>query len=637
MLTSELQKKIDKKWDACWPLNLLKPIAILDLISYLFFLKKLSGNHLNDKESSVNTEVFSPHAKEKEIIESGWLGELEAESLHSLLTSEKGSYDLLKNYTRSLAFGVFVKGGLQIAPTQKLLANAVDILELIGDQPKNEKGEIFDYLLYKKELIGPNGQAYLPEYLVNLIVSVIEPNDKDFILDVCVGDGSLLVECAKYIKVKNPELNSLDPQKFIGLESDLTSFRIAGMNMILNGIHNPELKAIDTPGLNSVTTGHPTIIVANLIFSGSENKMIVEGGSIKEATRKEILYLNFIIKNASNGTRIVVIVPDIILYNNVAEFVALRQEIMDRFKVEAVISLNDKAVLSFFGTSILIFRKEIPTMADRVWFYKMKYCKEADKNEKIVSENKIQNDISAVVTQPDELDEILNHFKNNNQEESKSTDGFFIDAKDIREKNYCLSYNEFNLFIGQEKAINLSEINHEEKKEAITNLKKQTLFPVAEKLREPKKNPVKKIISICFFSIVILGIGFVTYWFLYLKKDLNTPKKHSAAPVGIVDSVKPVTNSVTIDSSGLNHTNQNSKVSDSAVSHTSSYTVGSDKAYFYLSPDTNTRRDVFINNRVNAVLIPEQEKNGFVYVVYVNKRGQSTHGWLRKEDLKPLP
>ncbi len=641
MLTAELQKNIAEKWNACWPLNLLKPVAILDLISYLFFLKKLSENHLNDEKSVNNKEAVFFQSKEKEIIESGRFNELEPESIHSLLTSENAGIDLLKNYTKSLSFGAFVKGVLHVAPTQKLLANAVDILKLIEDQPENIKGEIFEYLLYKKELIGPGGHAFLPEYLVNLIVSIIQPLEKDFILDPSAGDGSLLVESAKYIASKNPGLNNRDPKKFVGLESDLTSVRIAGMNMILNGIDNPELKAIDpSSGFSSVTIGHPTIIVANLIFSGSESKMIVEGGSIKEATRKEILYLNFIIKNASKGTRVIVIVPDTILYNNAAEFVALRQEIMDRFKVEAVISLNDKTVMSFFGASIVVFRKEAPAVDDRVWFYKMKHCKEDDKNENIVSENKLSNDAAGVISQTDEWKEILHHFSSNdNKEESKDPDSFFIDAKDIREKNYSLSYNEFNLLIGKEKAIHLSDSNHEEKKEAITNLKNQTLFPAAEKLPETKKSSAKKIITICCLSVMILGIGYGAYWFFYLKKGSVKQEKHNSSSVVMEDSIKPVATSVitSIDSSRLNSKNKNPKISDSIHSTTTRYSVSALKAYFYLAPDINTRKQIFITNLVNAILTSEKEKNGFVYVVYVNKRGQTTHGWINKSDLKPLP
>jgi type I restriction-modification system DNA methylase subunit len=652
MLNPELKKNIDEKWDACWPMSLLKPVAILDLISYLFFLKKISENHPAGEKSVNNLDNGFFNSTETGEMESGIIKEMEDESMQTLFNPKKGSIDLVKNYSRSLVFGAFVKGGLLVTPTQKLLANAVGIMKIIEDEAAGKKGKIFEYLLNKKELNGPDGQAYLPEYLVNLIVSIIQPTEKDCILDPSAGDGSLLVASAKYILGNNSTLNDADPRKFVGLESDLTSLRIAGMNMILNGINAPELKSADIfPGVGSVTIEPPTVIVANLIFSAVESRMVVEGTSLKETTRKEISFLKFIIKNAAQGSRIAVIVPDNILYNNSTEFVAIRQDIMDRFKLEAVISLDDKTVSQFFGTSILIFYKKAPAIADRVWFYKVEHCKETGKNENPGSETKPQDDTIEIGKQRDELEEILNHFNNkDNDDERKHTDSFYIDARVIRAKNYGLSYNEYCLLIDQENLIHRSEITSDEKKVAIANLKNNSYFPVAEKLPEPKKSYVKKIIVLTCVSIVVLGIGFGAYWFLYLKKSLLTPKKQDSIPVVVLDSVNRVTTTSAATDTTSNQTSEptanpvqsinKSKIVAVQVSATgvaTRYSVTSDRAYFYNSADSNARREVYINNLVHAVLTPEKEKNGFIYVVYTNKRGESTKGWLNKSDLTPLP
>ena len=643
MLTPELQKKIDEKWEACWPISLLKPVAILDLISYLFFLKKISENHLTSDETGNKPDSYLFHSKEEEIERTAF-SEPESDGMHALFSSEKGSIDLIKNYAKSLAFGAFVKGGLMITPTQKLLANAIAIMKIIEDEADDRKGAIFEYLLNKKELNGPNGQAYMTEYLVNLIVSIIRPGEKDFILDIATGNGSLLAASAKYIASKNFKYDNPDSRRFIGLESDLTSLRIAGMNMILHGISNPEIKVLDAfASLSSVTLGKPTVIVANLIFSGSEGRMVVEGASIKETARKEILYLNFIIKNANSGTRIVAIVPDSILYNNGAEFLATRQEIMDRFKVQAVISLNDKAIPQFFGASILVFSKEAPAIGGKVWFYKMEHCAGPAKDENVVSGSNAQNDRDGILKQTIELEDILHHFSNDDDRKKiESPDSFYIDARDIRAKNYSLNYSEYSLFIDLQNAINLSETTSAEKKMAIANLRNQTQFRAAELLPEPKKSYVKKVIFIVCLSVIVLGTGFGAYWFLFLKKDFLTLKKNDIAPVAIINSAQSVTKPVVMpdaksDTASLVGKSSNVKIPDIVANTKTRYTVISDRAYFYYSPDTSTRREVYINNLVHAVLTPEKEKNAFVYVVYINKRGESTKGWLNKNDLKPLP
>ena len=65
------------------------------------------------------------------------------------------------------------------------------------------------------------------------------------------------------------------------------------------------------------------------------------------------------------------------------------------------------------------------------------------------------------------------------------------------------------------------------------------------------------------------------------------------------------------------------------------YTVIS-KAYFHTTPDESSRRDAFINPWNNAILTPQDDMHGFIYVVYTNADGQTSRGWLRKKDLKKL-
>lgn len=637
MLIPELQKNIDEKWDACWPMSTLRPLVILDLLSYLFFFKKIS-EHLvtpDNNENKSNPTFINP--KEKKLINWDLLKVQEGPNMHFLFTGENGVIDFLKNYNRALPYSEFVKEDLLITPTPKLLINCVGIIKIIEEKDDKSKGEIFEYLLNKVEISGQNGQAYLPEYLIDLIISIIQPEENDWILDPSAGNASFLVRCAKYISDKNPYRNNIDSKRLAGIESDPTNFRIGAMNMLLHGIYNPELKVLNsTASFSSINIEQLNVIVANLIFSASENKTSFEGDLIKDATRKEVLYLNFILKNSKPGTRSAVIVPDTILYNNGTEFITLREEFIDHFKVEAVISLNDKNTSQFFGTSILIFSKEASVITDKVWFYKIEHCKKEINNGNTVFDEMTmtQNNTDENLKQREELADILNHFRNkDHSEESKNPDSFYIDAEHIRSKNYSLSYNELNLFIGQEKSIHLSEISSEEKRVAISNLKNKTLFPAAEKLPEPKKRYLKKILVITFLSIVVLGIGFGAYWVLYLKKDLFNIKINWSKSVIAKDSI---ISSSPPDTSNLNISNNNSKISDSTNSVNTKYTVVS-KAYFYNTPDTNTRRELYVSGLVHAVLIPEKEKNGFVYVVYINKHGQSTRGWLNKKNLKPLP
>jgi len=637
MLTIELQKRIDEKWEACWPLSQLKPVIILDLISYLFFFKKVSENKLTFEKSENFSNSPVSNIEEPEAITWEVFKNLDAKSMHELFTQKNGVIDSLKNYRADVIFNEFIKGDLLLTPTPKSLAKSVDIINIMENEDGNTKAKIFEYLLNKTEIIASNGQTYLPNYIVNLIVSIIQPEFKDIILDPTIGNGNLLVGCAKYIANEN-ELkdkvfkNNFDSQKFVGFESDLSNRRIGAMNMLLNGIENPNLK----PGEPFASSGlRPNIIVSNLIFSTSENTMTVEGDFIKEATRKEIFYLNLILKDAKLGTRLAIVVPAFILYNADIEIEKLRQNIIDNFKLESIIYLEDKNFPHFYGAATLIFSREISATTDKVWLYKIKQSKKGSNNNlNSFNQEKDPNDI-------DEIEIILTHFKNiGKKEEAKNLHGIYIKAEEIISNNYNLNYNEYNLFNRQKKSETLPEFNFVEKKVTInhtnqhsSSVTNENKFVTAKKIiEEPPKKSSKKNITLISILILSICIAFGGYWFFYQKKDQPIKKKDSNIPSSSIDSTKK---SIPINTPTLTDTNQ--KINDEAVTSldiaNEKYTVIS-KAYFYSLPNDNSRENIYINHWSNAILIPKKEKNGFIYTIYDNKMGQILSGWLNKKYLE---
>ncbi|HEY0066592.1 MAG TPA: protein kinase [Flavisolibacter sp.] len=65
------------------------------------------------------------------------------------------------------------------------------------------------------------------------------------------------------------------------------------------------------------------------------------------------------------------------------------------------------------------------------------------------------------------------------------------------------------------------------------------------------------------------------------------------------------------------------------------YKVLSSRAYFHNKPDGSTRRTAYMvpsNEVVNAF----DEANGFIYTEFTNNKGQTSKGWLKKEDLITL-
>ncbi len=696
MLTRELQHTIDERWDACWPISKLRPIVILDLVSYLFFIRKTSSELQHSAEPVGKPGYLLQGAKGREEIKVDFFSDPGNHNIYSLFAGENGTAELEKEYAQHAVYGSFFKSGLIMSPTPKLLENALGIIKIIEDAHDDLKGAVFEYLLNKTELVDPNGNAYLPEYLVELMVALTEPGENDFILDPSSGNGGLLVGCAKYINDKNlkpfNKYNSgFDSQKLKGMESDITSLRIAAMNLMLHGISKPELKVLDVfSPLNSVTSVDTTVFIANLIFLPGENNRNVEANTGGGIIRKEIYYLDFILKNFSSGARCVVIVPEIILYQAGTEFVAIRRELIENYKLDAIISIEEKQFPLFNGASILVFSKEISSSTDKVWFYKLKL-----------------NDAAAIISkQTDEIANALEHFRNK-EKIKENGNGFYVHADEMKAKNYNFSYNEYSLLTKpklstvhtvtirstdipkweskrENEATSLlqpvskasSRLTIDKVKSKSLDWKKmfdlvrkpfrfkvryrliidkaktknfdwQKLFGVAQKTFLSMQTAAtksfvigKKIISKrnlvrSAFLILLFGIGYL-FWFLFLQNSIVTKNKITVETGVVPDSA---TGSPRFSSSSLSSidsvvkTINNDLSKDSIGNNKTSFKVIS-KAYFYSSPALGKPEDVYITNINNDTLTPIKEENGFVYVDYINSLGKHTKGWLNTNDLE---
>lgn len=104
----------------------------------------------------------------------------------------------------------------------------------------------------------------------------------------------------------------------------------------------------------------------------------------------------------------------------------------------------------------------------------------------------------------------------------------------------------------------------------------------------------------------------------------DTPHAKPAEPTPQRDPVEPQGASIRQVSAVQEHTGA------------ARYKVRS-RAYFHNEPDVTSRRAAFITHWNNAVLTPQKESGDFVYIVFKNHLGQTSRGWLRKDELIPAP
>jgi type I restriction enzyme M protein len=277
-----------------------------------------------------------------------------------------------------------------------------------------------------------------------MMVDMVEPKLDDIICDPSCGTAGFLTVAGEYIRehyekelYKEENKKHFQDKMFMGMEFDPTMIRIGAMNMILHGIENPQLMDVDSLSeANSGFTDKATLVLSNPPFKGSLDREAVDGKilAVVDSKKTELLFLALIVRGLRLGGRAVVIVPDGVLFGGSNAHLQIRKEIIDRQRLQAVISMPSGVFKPYAGvsTAILLFTKTNSGGTDKVWFYDMKadgYSLD-DKRSPVEA-----NDIT----------DILERFKNLDAETTRSrTDSsFMVPVAEIRDNKYDLSINRY--------------------------------------------------------------------------------------------------------------------------------------------------------------------------------------------------
>ena len=268
---------------------------------------------------------------------------------------------------------------------------------------------------------------------------------KDYVLiDPACGTSGFLVAAGEYLKENKKEEIFFDRQKkdhymnhmFHGYDMDRTMLRIGAMNMMTHGIDNPFIEYRDSLSDQNADTEKYSLVLANPPFKGSLDAESVSADLLKVCKTKktELLFLALFLRILKVGGRCACIVPDGVLFGSSTAHKAIRKEIVEENRLEAVISMPSGVFKPYAGvsTAILIFTKTGHGGTDNVWFYDMTADGfSLDDKRSPVSENDI----------PD----IIERFKNIEKETNrKRTDkSFMVQKKNIVDNDYDLSINKY--------------------------------------------------------------------------------------------------------------------------------------------------------------------------------------------------
>lgn len=474
MLNQNIRARIDQLWDKFWSGGIANPLTAVEQISYLLFMRRLDAM---DRKKQEDAEYLKrPHRSIFEKDNQRWshFRNLPAEEM---LTHVR---DKVFPFIKSLgkegqSFSKYMQDAVFIIPKASLLVEAVGVIDEIYAEIEREtresgqtfhdtQGDLYEYLLSEIATAGKNGQFRTPRHIIQMMCALVDPRLSEEICDPACGTGGFLLGAFQHIltrhtsaKLRHKDENGMErglvgdkltdkrqwqvlkEKTFHGYDFDTTMVRIGLMNLILHGIDSPNLSYMDTLSKAFSEKDRFDVVLANPPFKGSIDKGDINEDLSLKTTKTELLFVNRIINMLRIGGRAAVIVPDGVMFGSSNAHTALREMLLDKCELQAVVKMPSGVFKPYAGvsTAVVVFVKG--GKSENVWFYDMQadgYSLD-DKRQKTE-----ENDIPDLIA------------KWGSRDPKKDTDrkakAFFVPADDIRKNKYDLSLNRYKEVVYEE-------------------------------------------------------------------------------------------------------------------------------------------------------------------------------------------
>ena len=459
MITGEIKTRIDQIWDTFWTGGITNSLTILEQMTYLFFMKMLDDSQTS-KEAAAGLfggtllhPTFLPgktwHNPESD-------KEVPYESLrwHVFKNYEAGKmfntvrsdvFVFIKNLggASESAYSRFMQNAVFLIQNPRTLVRVVDGINELDMNNRDTMGDVYEYILGKMAASGTNGQFRTPRHIIRMMVNLMKPTLKDEICDPAMGSAGFIVESAKYIQehyrkelLKSENSDWYRTGMFHGFDTDTTMLRIGAMNLMLHGVDEPDIQWKDSVSDQNTDTNQYTLCLANPPFAGSVDGQVIAKTltAIAPTKKTELLFLALFVRMLRVGGRCASIVPDGVLFGNSGAHQAIRKELIDHQRLQAVISMPSGVFQPYSGvsTAILVFTKTNAGGTDKVWFYDMK----ADG---------FSLDQKRTEIQENDIPDVIRRYENLADEESRTRkdQSFLVPVDEIRANDYVLSINKY--------------------------------------------------------------------------------------------------------------------------------------------------------------------------------------------------
>jgi len=289
------------------------------------------------------------------------------------------------------------------------LKSFLKIIDEFSYDHSERLGDAYEYLLSVLGSQGDAGQFRTPRHIIDFMVEITDPKKNETVLDTACGTAGFLISSYKHILKHNSKdykpkedheaydekgvpLEALTLESPMHYKGDLLTpderKRLAGnikgydispdmvrlslVNLYLHGFSDPHIFEYDTLTSEERWNEYADIILANPPFMSPKGGIKPHKRFSVQATRSEVLFVDYIAEHLTPNGRAAIIVPEGIIFQSGTAYKKLR-EMLVKNSLVAVISLPAGVFnpYSDVKTSILVLDKKLAKKTDAVLFAKI--------------------------------------------------------------------------------------------------------------------------------------------------------------------------------------------------------------------------------------------------------------------------
>ena len=454
-MEQETKSIIDRIWTNFWEGGVTNPLTVIEQITYLLFIKGLDDIDIAHEKSDHMLGIKTKRIFDEKHQECRWsiFKNYPAEKMYRIVGEDVFPFIKSLSNNKNSGYAKYMDDAIFIIPTPIMLQRVVTAIDKLKMKDRDTKGDVYEYLLSKLSTAGTNGQFRTPRHIIKMMVELMKPTPEDIIVDPASGSAGFLVEAGEYLRNNRNDLFLTENLKehfnntmFYGFDMDRTMLRIGAMNLMQHGIENPNISYKDSLSEDNEDNSKYTLVLANPPFKGSidSERTSKDLLNVTKTKKTELLFLALFLRILRTGGRAASIVPDGVLFGSSNAHKAIRKEIIEKHKLEAIISMPSGVFKPYAGvsTAIMIFTKTGDGGTDKVWFYDMTADGfSLDDQRQPVKENDI----------PDIVKRFNNRNSKEEQERARIEKSFFVPKKEIVENDYDLSINKYKEIIVEKK------------------------------------------------------------------------------------------------------------------------------------------------------------------------------------------